>query len=267
MEFWNQRYCEFYLGNFRIIIIIIISDSAEKIFRWQIYWYIFRGSRSTRSRRCIQTSKLISKKKSFPKWNRGGEKPRRWKRGEKIVEPRGFLAIMENRDGSGANRDRVIDCRIGFRDSFRRKIRSEKRLSRDGQVARTGGQLVASEHPIRWEPESTCKSGFNRIHPPSRRNPFNPFARWTKNKLGVGNSGWVRLTKRCWKFAAGTKLTKRGVACVCTEIGAENSVVQRSAISMEKSAFLHTSTAFLSFFFFFGFGGGGGGWKKKRKER
>lgn len=53
---------------------------------------------------------------------------------------------------------------------------------------------------------------------------------------------------------------------MCTEIGAENSVVQRSAISMEKSAFLHTSTAFLSFFFFFGFGGGGGGWKKK-KER
>lgn len=37
---------------------------------------------------------------------------------------------------------------------------------------------------------------------------------------------------------------------MCTEIGAENSVVQRSAISMEKSAFLHTSTAFLSFFFF-----------------
>lgn len=59
------------------------------------------------------------------------EKPRRRKREEKMakkiripvrytpVEPRGFLAIMENRDGSGANR--AIDCRIGFEGRFDRR--------------------------------------------------------------------------------------------------------------------------------------------------
>lgn len=48
---------------------------------------------------------------------------------------------------------------------------------------------------------------------------------------------------------------------MCTEIGAENSLVQRSAISMEKSAtsiFTHVDG-----FFFFGFGGG---WKRKKKK-